>query len=221
MGSRWDHFAQEDAEFFIWGVGTPEEFFRSGQEDCALLIEQASEHLSGSHLAVEVGAGIGRLILPMSARFDTVLALDISPTMLEKLVENCAASGIENVETALISDPWYKDRQADLVYSYTVFQHIESFAEIEGIVGMVAMALGPSGIAALHFDTRRRTLAYRLRAAIPDRLLPKVWRTSIRRIRRNAGDLDRMFELQGLKVLTETDRRSKLHVYLLGRAIAP
>ena len=38
-------------------------------------------------------------------------------------------------------------------------------------------------MALLQFDTRRASLSYRLRNALPDPLLPRPWRRGIRRIR--------------------------------------
>lgn len=215
VANPWERFAQQDAEFFIWGVGSPEEFFRSGELDAARLLDLTSGMLAANDLAIEIGSGIGRLTLPMASRFHRVLALDVSPTMLEKLKHSCTAAGIDNIETAVVSDPWEQGRRADFVYSYTVFQHIESLEEIESILAKAHQALGSSGLALFHFDTRRRTLVYHLRSLLPDYLLPKTQRSSIRRIRRNPHHLEALLERQGFRVASETGRGTEWHFYLL------
>jgi SAM-dependent methyltransferase len=217
----WERFAQENAEFFIWGKGTAEEFFSSGREDAAMIFESAAPILrrqSRWGRAVEIGAGTGRLALPMAVGFREVVAVDVSPTMLETLRTNASRAAVDNVRTSLITERWDEAGSADFVYSWTVFQHLESWAEIEDIVGRIALALAPGGAAGLQFDTRPTTLAYRLRAAFPDPLLPKVWRKSIRRIRRRAADLDKLFDRAGLVVSSESQRGTPLHLYILVRA---
>jgi SAM-dependent methyltransferase len=216
----WELFAQENAEFFIWGKGTADEFFSSGREDAGMIFESAAPILrrqSRWGRAVEIGAGTGRLALPMSVGFREVVAVDVSPTMLETLRTNAGRAAVDNVRTSLISERWDEAGSADFVYSWTVFQHLESWAEIEDIVGRIALALKPGGAAALQFDTRPASLAYRLRAAVPDPMMPKVWRKSIRRVRRQPADLDKLFARLGLTVASESQRATDLHLYILVR----
>jgi len=53
--------------------------------------------LSSSETVLDVGAGTGRLALPMARRAKSVTALDQSAGMLSCLRENMAAEGLENI----------------------------------------------------------------------------------------------------------------------------
>jgi cyclopropane fatty-acyl-phospholipid synthase-like methyltransferase len=92
---------------------------------------------------VEIGCGIGRLAVPMARRFDEVVAVDIAPTMLDKLAEHARAAGVDNVHGFLDGQPWYARGPADLVYSLVAFQHIENWLEIVRYVARIAACLAP------------------------------------------------------------------------------
>ncbi len=215
--SQWENFAQQDAEFFVWGRGSLEEFVESGKTDADYIFREVAPDLPGRRLAIEIGVGVGRLALPMAEMFESVLGVDTSTTMLSKLDHNCAAARVTNVNTALVDSPWDEDAKADFVYSWTVFQHIESMDEIGGIVNKIARALGPGGIALLHFDTRPRGLSYRIRNRVPAQLMQKTQRPSIRRIRRSSSELVRMFEDNRLEIVRQEDPDTKGHLFTLRR----
>ncbi len=87
--NRWEAFAREDAEFYIATGSVPDGdeqarhgFFESGRETAAWILEQVAGELPGQDLAVEIGCGVGRLLLPMAERFSHVIGVDIAPTML-------------------------------------------------------------------------------------------------------------------------------------------
>jgi SAM-dependent methyltransferase len=216
--ARWERFAQEDPKFFIWGRGSPNQFFGSGESDADRILGRVAPHLAGREVAIEIGSGVGRLALPMARRFRRVLGVDVSPTMLSKLQGHCAMARISNVTTALIEDPWPEAWQADLVYSWTVLQHVESATEVDRILGKVSRSLRPSGVAFLHFDTRPAGPLYRLRGRVPDRLLPTTQRASIRRIRRRPAELREAFERNGMTVVAEENLRSDWTFFVLRRS---
>ena len=123
--------------------------------------------------------------------------------------------GIANAEAMLADDAWDRPGEAHLVYSWLVLQHLEDFELITTTVRRLAGALAADGVALLQFDTRRASAAYRLRNALPDVLLPRLWRRGIRRIRRKPSQLERLFETAGLACLDQQGADTELHVFVL------
>jgi SAM-dependent methyltransferase len=220
--NRWEAFAREDAELYIVGRSVPadddearDRFFHSGRDTAAWMLDQVADELPGRDLAVEIGCGVGRLLIPMAQRFSRVIGVDVAPTMLAKLRANCERFGIANAEASLIDEPWDRRGAADLVYSWLVFQHIADFELIESTVQRLAGALEAAGVALLQFDTRRVSAAYRLRNAQPDLFLPRPWRRGIRRIRRRPSQLEDLFEAAGLTPVRQQGAGTDQHVFIL------
>jgi SAM-dependent methyltransferase len=216
--NRWEAFARQDAEYYIATDGKKQsldEFFESGRDGAAWILEQVAGELPGRDLALEIGCGVGRLLIPMAEQFSQVIGVDVAPTMLAKLEANCERFGVGNAEPMLANEPWERRGAADLVYSWLVFQHVADFGLIDSTVRRLAGALKPAGAALLQFDTRRPTAAYRLRNALPDAFLPRPWRRGIRRIRRSPSQLAALFDAAGLQLLRELGPQTKEHVFIL------
>ena len=58
-------------------------FFASGRDTTAWMLDQVAGELPGRDLALEIGCGIGRLLIPMARRFSRVIGVDVAPTMLK------------------------------------------------------------------------------------------------------------------------------------------
>lgn len=223
---RWEQFARDAAEFYIRTESTSyssedamQEFFRSGEADVSRIVEEAGPWLGERRgVALEIGCGVGRLTIPSARRFGRVVAVDIAPTMLRKLAENCDRAGVSNVEGHTPDRPWQERGPVDLAYSRWVMQHIPEFEIIEDYIRRVAQALHPEGVAHLQFDTRPDSLTYRVRNALPDFVLPRVWRRGIRRIRRSREHLTATFARHGLRVVHEIEVGGAEHVFILKRA---
>ncbi len=134
---RWETFARDDAAFYIAGrtfdaddAANEQRFFESGRNTATWLFEQVESDLPGTDLAIEIGCGVGRLLLPMAERFDRVIGVDVAPTMLTQLLGNCRRFGIENAEPMSAHDTWYVRDSADFVYSWLVVQHVEDLTTI-------------------------------------------------------------------------------------------
>src|SRR6185503_14713083 len=90
-GPRWESFAQRQPGHYIWTSGNPddpdfmEQFAASGKHEIEMILDATAPYRTGRGLVVEYGCGLGRLLLPMSERFDRALGVDIAPTMLEGL----------------------------------------------------------------------------------------------------------------------------------------
>jgi cyclopropane fatty-acyl-phospholipid synthase-like methyltransferase len=221
----WERFAQENAAFYIFTTGETEwtepgaraAFYETGEAEARHILAGVDELLPRRETALEIGCGVGRLTLPMARAFDTVVGVDISPTMLRLLSEEAGRRGVANVRAREARDDWSPDASVDFVYSWRVLQHIASDDVIADYAERVRRCLRPGGIAYLQFDARPRTLAYRVRNAVPDRLLPRIWRRGIRRTRRSRADLKRMFERPDLEVVGELGGAPEDHVLLLAK----
>ena len=217
----WERLAREDAKHYILTdrpeYTDPEDqayFVASGDQVVDELLAATDAYRAGSGRAIEIGCGVGRLAIPVARRFSEVRAVDVAPTMLERLVENCRHAGVTNVFPFLPHEAWDAE-PADLIYSRLVFQHIPDIDVIRGYVERIARCLRPDAVASLQFDTRPRTLSYRLRNRLPDRLLPRDQRRGIRRIRRDREGLLALFRGAGLEPVAEDGAGTELDVFLL------
>ena len=206
--NRWETLARENAEFYIkTDLAAGDEFFASGERDAAHIVTLCARFLpaqSAPHsAALEIGCGIGRLTLPMARRFGRVVAVDIAPTMLRRLAENCAARGTTNVTPRLAAEAWERDGPIDFAYSRIVFQHIAAWSAVDDYLRRISRCLSQSGICYAQFDTRPATPLYHLKNALPDAVLPRTWRRGVRRIRRGMASIRDSAASAGLSVLLE------------------
>jgi SAM-dependent methyltransferase len=227
-GSPWEKFAQEDPYSYILTSlhgGDAGEFWRSGERTVQselLPLLQFYEVRPGR--ALEVGCGIGRLVVPLSRHFEEVIGVDIAQNMVHRAASYAADNGLRNVSfraihgpVDLISQTPY-DGTCDFVYSLLVFQHIPDFWMIDGYLNAVAVLLHEKGLAYLQFDTRPDTAAYRFKTLLPDFLLPRFWRRGIRRIRRTPDELEYAMRSAGLEIVGELSPYTAYHRYILRRA---
>jgi cyclopropane fatty-acyl-phospholipid synthase-like methyltransferase len=220
--SNWEHFANENAEYYILTVDgidySTEEgkkyFFGSGAKFFSSTIEHIEERLKEKEHALEIGCGIGRLTIPHARFFNKVSAVDISPTMLSKLKHIAEQNGIENIQCYLPHEKW-DDFAYDYAYSFIVFQHIPDIRIIENYIGRIARSLKKGGIVQLQFDTRAQSFLYIIRNMTPDFLLPKSQRKGIRRIRRSSQQLKSIFEQNKLTILKEFNPNTEMHTFIL------
>jgi SAM-dependent methyltransferase len=133
-----------------WAV---EEFFATGEREIAgHLGEVATLGLPRGHrLALDFGCGVGRLTRALAARFEHVIGIDVSPSMiatartLNRDVAN--AEFRENVSPRLEG---IADASVDFVYSGMTLQHITPVLA-EGYVAEFLRVLAPGGVAAFQF----------------------------------------------------------------------
>ena len=219
---RWEQFAQKDAEFYIYSVDVDYSteagkryFFESGRKDASKILDEVGDHLSSKDVALEIGCGTGRLALPMAGVFQHVVGIDIAPTMISKLSANAETLGIKNIAGRLADEPWENEIQADLIYSYLVFQHIEDLGVIQNYFRRMRSGLSPKGVIYAQFDSRPADITYRLRNAMPDAFLPKAQRRGIRRTRRNRSTLLEVFASNSLAVIEELRPRTEDNAFIL------
>lgn len=218
----WEDFANADAEYYIltenpYPSNTKEGrayFFKSGEELTENLLKDVKEYIDFKGAVCEIGCGVGRLLIPHARSFNKAVGVDISQTMLNKLMDNAKEFKVNNITPYLPSEQWYKD-DFSYVYSFIVFQHIANIEIIKDYIIKIAGSLQKNGIAKLHFDTRKQSFSYLLRNALPDFILPRTQRKGIRRIRRNPDDLKEIFNAANLKMLKESDPGTEDHVFIL------
>ena len=77
-------------------------------------------------VAVDLGAGSGQLTIPLARRVSRVLAVDISPAMIDLLQANAAEAGVANVEGTVgpIEGVALEPGSVDLVVSNYVLHHL-------------------------------------------------------------------------------------------------
>ncbi|HEY1269357.1 MAG TPA: class I SAM-dependent methyltransferase [Candidatus Binatia bacterium] len=161
---EWECWGATDPYFAVLTQGkyhaaalTPErreEFFESGRAYVAHLFDAIRSRRDPDFApkrVLEFGCGVGRLVIPLAAVCDTVVAVDVAPSMLAEARANCAARAVRNIEFHLSDDSVAGfGGNYDLIHSYTVFQHIP-VARGEGIFARLLARLADGGVGVLHF----------------------------------------------------------------------
>ena len=223
---KWERFATEDPYFYICTElprGNIEAFWQSGKNIVDReLMPLAFRYNVQFGTALEIGCGLGRLLLPMSRRFRLVLGVDIAEGMISQAISLAARRGITNARLLTIDDPGFLCSgldsfrgKVDFIYSLLVFQHIDDFGVIEAYLKAVSGLLSPTGVGYLQFDTREKTPLYFFKSVLPDGLLPRNLRRGIRRIRRSPREIERCFYNNRMKVVESIAPRTALHRYVV------
>jgi SAM-dependent methyltransferase len=121
---------------------------------------------------VEVGCGPGRMTGALAERFDEVLALDVSPVMLDRAR---AATTAANVRFQAVSGDrldGISDGVADALVCYLVLQHLPRASVVLAYLREFARVLAPNGeafvqVPALEASTRARVWRRLRRLAVP------------------------------------------------------
>ena len=155
MRADWDARAGEDYKLHIaTGHSSSDEMFReSGKKDLEVLILDGID-LDPAASALEIGCGVGRLLVPLSERIARVRGVDISPVMVEKSRGYCA--GRKNVHVELTDGTLRNvaSGSLDFAFSFIVFQHIPGLVPIRAYVREVARCLRPGGVFRFQVDGR-------------------------------------------------------------------
>jgi len=155
MRSDWDSRAREDYKLHIaTGHSASDETFQaSGRRDLETVILDGID-LDPSGIGLEIGCGVGRLLVPLSERIAMVRGVDISPVMVEKSREYCAGRKNVRVELTDGSLRTIQSRSIDFAFSFIVFQHIPDRAPIQAYVREVARCLRQGGLFRFQIDGR-------------------------------------------------------------------
>jgi 2-polyprenyl-3-methyl-5-hydroxy-6-metoxy-1,4-benzoquinol methylase len=171
---QWERFGREDP---YYGVMSREEmrgssldddvrsrFFESGEEQVAELMEALGRLVSADASfgrVLDYGCGVGRVLIPLARRAESVVGVDVSPSMLAEARRNCEAQGVAGVELLPVEGLDGLTADFDLVHCAIVLQHIP-VRQGERIVSRLAGLVRPGGIGALHVQigARRGLRAY-------------------------------------------------------------
>jgi cyclopropane fatty-acyl-phospholipid synthase-like methyltransferase len=227
--SRWDEFARIDAYTYIMThlpKGNREAFWQSGETTVSQeLLPVIRKYAVPAGTALEIGCGVGRLVLPLASHFERVLGLDISAEMVSQATALAVQRNVANARFLTLADYERRshdfgltERSVDFVYSLIVFQHIADFRAIENYFELVRLSLSPRGVAYLQFDTRPQDLTYRVKNSLPDFLLPRFLRRGIRRIRRTVAEVESSFSDFGLDIVEAQGPSTEYHRYLLRKS---
>jgi SAM-dependent methyltransferase len=229
---KWEKFAQEDPYTYILTSlkgADRREFWQSGvrtiQGEFLPLLESYKVRRL---LCLELGCGIGRLVVPLAHRFQQVVGVDIAHGMVERAVSFARDNGIKNASFLPVSGPEDFLQRAgrhvgkcDFIYSLLVFQHISELSVIEGYLHVIRVLLHKHGLAYLQFDTRPRDFPYRLKTRLPDFLLPRFWRKGIRRIRQSPEEIEACIRRAGMEIVRELTPHTAYHRYILRLSQCP
>lgn len=175
MRASWDRLAGR-AEVY---VGDPA---RGEQELEALFSRLGADPRGGT--CVEIGCGSGRMTPGLARRFDRVLALDVSPEMVEQARR--AVAGMDNTEFRVISGErldGVEDESADVALCYLVLQHLPRRALVATYLCEIARVLRPDGEAFVQLPVVESSSRSRAWRAARGLLVPLLWR-----LRRSPAD---------------------------------
>jgi SAM-dependent methyltransferase len=182
MRSYWDEGARRNA---VWYVDTSldyddpdlDRFFETGRVIVSEALENAPAAPSGHGLAVEIGCGLGRICRALADRFDRVVGVDISAEMLKQAQEHVQEPNVEFVLGDGVSLDVLESGTADLVLSFTVFQHIPSVDVICRYLTEAGRVLKPGGVFVFQWNNESGAFRWRVRRAV----LSVLQRTGLRR----------------------------------------
>jgi SAM-dependent methyltransferase len=151
MRAYWDEAARTNAAWYVdtsldYDSPDIEKFFETGRVIVTEALEGSPLWPPGLGRAVEIGSGLGRVCRALAERFEHVVGVDISPEMVARARELVPDDRIAfHVGDGASLAP-VADGSADLVLTFTVFQHIPSTKIIEGYIREAGRVLGPGGV---------------------------------------------------------------------------
>jgi SAM-dependent methyltransferase len=160
----WEYYGRHDPYYGV--LTTPEfqrrqltsasknEFFATGRRYVEWMWSVIVQHLEPQFRptrALDFGCGVGRLLIPLADRCDSVVGVDVSASMLKVAQANCSERGLKNVSFVRGDDSLSRvTGEFDFIHSFIVFQHIPTERGY-AILGRQLSLLKPDGLGALHF----------------------------------------------------------------------
>ncbi len=145
----WDQAARNDPmreTVTQWENESDEEYQRNWKSTGEYVAAKIISFSPAKPVALEIGAGMGRITIPMSRHCDSILALDVSPEMARRTRQ--ALAGLHNLKVQVITDEdfcFLPTEHFDLAYAIGCFQHAEKKSFYRYLRG-IRRALKPGGI---------------------------------------------------------------------------
>jgi SAM-dependent methyltransferase len=137
MRTTWDELAGRPAEVY---VGDPSAAARE------------LEHLFGrlgadprGGVCLEIGSGPGRMTPYLAERFDRVIAVDVSPAMLERARRAVTAVNVEFTPVSGERLDGIPNEAANTIVCYLVLQHLPHRRVVTAYLAEIARVLAPGG----------------------------------------------------------------------------
>lgn len=148
-----------DDEFVDWfnKAGNVENSLRKGKEDfnSKIFDKRNKDLIKETKTCVEIGFGGGRLINEACNHFENVIGIDIHNSF-ERTKGILTNEGKTNFSLVHRDDvDLIQDSSVDFVYSFVVFQHFDSWDEVEYYLDMIDRILKKDGIAMIYFGNNR------------------------------------------------------------------
>src|SRR3954454_12135826 len=137
MRRTWDALAAGETAVY---VGDP----ATGEAELEGLFGRLGADPRGG-TCVEVGCGPGRMTGVLAERFDRVVALDVSPAMLEQARANVPAPNVEFLAVPGDRLEGVADASADALICSLVLQHLPSGAVVRSYLREFARVLAAEG----------------------------------------------------------------------------
>ena len=181
MRAYWDERARLNA---AWYVDTTldfehpdmDRFFASGEQIVQDHYVDGLAHPTQTALAVEIGSGLGRICRGLRKHFDRVIGVDISEEMVRQARALVDDPGIQFLHGTGDGITGVDDASADLVFTFTVFQHIPDPSIVEDYIAEAGRVLRPGGVFVFQWNNESGSLSWRLRRTA----LSMLQRTGIR-----------------------------------------
>ena len=155
MKKEWDARSKLDTLFVISTEHSEnyEDFWQSGMDDIKSILdidgsrfEKITHQKDPKKMRIlEIGCGIGRLLIPMSEIFGQVIGVDISSEMIHKgkkhleNIQNCQIFENNGIDLSEFPDNYF-----DFCFSFIVFQHIPEKKIVEKYISEVSRVLKPN-----------------------------------------------------------------------------
>ena len=136
-----------------------EAFFGSGHKHVDHVLSVLRQHFRSDFKpsrALDYGCGVGRVAIPLARNSDHVIAIDVSPAMLEEAAQNASRRDVHNIEYLLAGQlSSVAPESIDLIHSFIVFQHIDNSRGLVILQDLLSK-LKPGGLGAIHLIYERK-----------------------------------------------------------------
>jgi len=193
--AEWERWGRQDPYRGVLGIDSlniSEEqkatFLASGVTHINQVLNVAEQYFGAPNWngrALDFGCGVGRLLVPLRDRFESVVGVDISVSMLQVARENLGEDGnvtlicgLENLPSAILN----ADDGFDFVHTFIVLQHIRPkqgmllFARLLDLVR-------PGGLFAIHVTVGDQLRKRRILNQIRYNFRPAHWAYNLLRAR--------------------------------------